>query len=132
MTFASSAVPNAFSLVTAMLAEGTFAPANLAGTWCIFGTSTGTAEVTMIGTVVLDASGNVLSGSYIRSDGGSSTLTGGALTIDSGGLLTGSITGSRDTITLVTGKMHVSTGILAFVGNSTSTEVDFLYCIKGT
>jgi len=146
MSFAAGNASGNFDLVTAILAGGTFTPADLAGTWYIFGASSTTGpnrQATLSGTIVLDASGNVTGGSYVRflpslaplaSASVQATFTGGTLAIDGAGILSGgtATTSIGDNMNLTTGKMHPAKGIMSFVANTTLGELNFLICIKGS
>ncbi len=134
MSFPASTISGEYDLVTAMRAGGTFAPSDLAGTWYIFGSVTsGTNQSTISGTVILDLTGKITGGSYIRSDGGKASFTGGAVTIDGQGILSGNATTDiNDNMNLTSGKMHVSKDIMSIVANTALNEQDFLFCIKGS
>ena len=133
MSFAASTISGKFDLATAIRAGGSFIPSDLAGTWYIYGSSSsGANKATISGMIVLDSSGQVTGGSYIRSDAGMASFTGGTMTIDNTGVLSGSvITNIGDNVNLSSGKMNSSKGIMSFVATNGS-ELDFLICLKGS
>jgi hypothetical protein len=133
MSFAASTISGKFDLAMAIRAGGSFIPSDLAGTWYIYGSSSsGANKATISGTIVLDSSGQVTGGSYIRSDAGMASFTGGTMTIDNTGVLSGSvITNIGDNVNLSSGKMNSSKGIMSFVATNGS-ELDFLICLKGS
>lgn len=136
MSFAAaSAISGKFDLATAIRAGGSFIRSDLAGTWYIYGSSSsGANKATISGTIVLDSSGQVTTGgSYIRADAGMASFTGGTMTIDSTGVLSGSvITNIGDNINLSSGKMHSSKGMMSLVVSTNGSKPDFLICLKGS
>jgi hypothetical protein len=138
MFFVAGSDPSNFDLVTAIRAGGTFAAPDLSGTWWINGASTSVADSTkkstLSGTMILDSSGKVTGGTYTRSDPGGkvSSFTGGTVTIDAAGVLSGSAnTNTGGTISFTAGKMNAAKGMMSLVGDTNSSEHVFLFCIKG-
>jgi hypothetical protein len=134
MFFVAGTDPSNFDLVTAIRAGGTFAVADLSGTWFIDGSSSSstdsTKKATLGGTMILDSSGKVTGGSYMRSDTAgtaSFTLTSGTVTIDNAGVLGG----SAGNMTFTAGKMNAAKGMMSLVGSIGSGEQIFLFCLKG-
>ncbi len=118
--------------VTAIKAGETFAPSDLSGTWHLFGASSGgTGEGTICGTVTLNSSGQIAGGSYTHAYGTVATLTGGALTIDGAGVLSGNATTNIGVnITITSGKMNASKNMLSFVDSTNIGELYFVTAIK--
>lgn len=137
MFFVAGTDPSNFDLVTAIRAGGTFAAVDLSGTWFIYGSSSSstdsTKKATLGGTMALDSSGKVTGGSYTRSDtGAKASFTGGTVTIDPAGVLSGSATtDTGGTISFSSGKMNAAKGMMSLVGDASSGEQDFLFCLKG-
>jgi len=105
---------------SAIKAGGTFATADLAGTWHFFTffdlPSLNDPGWTR-GTVTINSGGTVTSGSFVDSDGFSVTVTGGSLSLSSSGVISGSITSSGGvTSTISQGKMDAGKTTVAFVG----------------
>jgi hypothetical protein len=137
MFFVAGTDPTNFDLVTAIRAGGTFATADLSGTWRVYGSSSSstdsTKKATLSGTVIFDSSGMVTGGSCTRSDTGvKASFTGGTVTINSAGALGGSATtDTGDTISFTSGKINAAKGMMALVGSTGSGEREFLFCMKG-
>jgi hypothetical protein len=118
--------------------DGTSVPPNfttsdLSGTWYIYGASSGgTSEGTIRGTVVLNSSGQVTGGSYNHSDGTVASLTGGAITINGSGVISGAATTDIGVdISIASGKMDSSKNILSFVDSTNYDEFDLIFAVKG-
>jgi hypothetical protein len=107
----------------AIKAVGAFTTANLAGTWHYFNfwdTGPGNDPGWDRGTVTLNSSGTILSGSFVDSDGNAATVTGGSLSLNGSGVITsGSINFSNGvTSTISQGKMDSGKTTAAFVGTN--------------
>jgi len=137
MTFVAGTDPTTYDMVAAIRAGGTFTPADLSGTWSVSGSSINAADstqkATLSGTLTLDSSGKVTGGSYTRSDtGGKITFTGGTVSIDATGVLSGNATtDAGGNITFASGKMNAAKGMMAMVSGTNSGKIDFLFCVKG-
>ena len=136
MFFVASTDSLQYDLAMAIRAGGTFSPADLSGTWRIYGASSSaidsTDKDTLSGTVTINSAGNVTGGSYTRSDGGKASLTGGTVTIDNAGVLGGSATtNTGDNIAFASGKMNAAKGMMSLVGvTAIGGEQVSLFCIK--
>ncbi len=110
-----------------------FTTSDLSGTWYVHGVSSGgTNPGTIRGTVVANSSGQITGGSYIHSDGTVATLTGGALTINEAGVLSGNATTDIGiNISVISGKMEASKNMLSFVDATDFGELDLVIAIKG-
>jgi hypothetical protein len=113
---------------------GTFSVTDPAGTWHIYLVSSGGGnEGTAYGTVVVNSSGQVTSGTLTYSSGTVVTLTGGTLNLNGSGVITGSITTNAGvTITIISGKLDSSKTMASFVGSTNVGELDFVIAIKGS
>jgi len=133
LSFVDSTNYDEFDLITAIKSEGTFTTSDLSGMWYIYGASSGgTSEGTIRGTVVLNSSGQVTGGSYNHSDGTVASLTGGAITINGSGVISGSVTTDIGVdISIASGKMDSSKNILSFVDSTNYDEFDFIFAVKG-
>ena len=139
MFFVAGTDPTNFDLVAAIRAGGTFAVADLSGTWFISGSSSSsidsTQKATVGGKVTLDASGKITGGSYTRTDPAgiiTLALTGGTVAIDNAGVLSGSATTDKGVnINFSSGKMNAAKGMMSLVGDTNSSERVFLFCHKG-
>jgi len=99
----------------------TFSIADLDGTWNFHEFSDAPSPsandpLTSRGTITIDSSGAVTGGSFVDSDGVSGTITGGSLSIDSNGVITGTITGPGFNSTISNGKLDSGKTIGAYVG----------------
>jgi hypothetical protein len=121
-------------LLMAIKGGGTFTQTDLMGTWYfkIFGDSlSANAPFWGSGTMMLDTTGAVTGGTTINDSGVTTTLTGGALTIDSVGQVAGSITLPAGTVeTFAHGKLDAGKTVLAMVNSDPSNRGLFL-AIKG-
>src|SRR5438034_1142324 len=119
-------------LIVAIKTGGSFATADLAGTWQLyaFGDSTVANDPRWDrGTIAVNASGAVVGGSLTRDDASVRTVTGGSLSIDSAGLISGSMTLSNGQSPAVSTKMDV--GKTTFAGvNTDGTTPGFLIAVK--
>ena len=111
---------------------GTFASSDLAGTWHYYSFSDKPAPAAndpgwTRATVTVDGNGNITGGSLVESDKTSATITGGTLSINSAGVITGSEThssGVPPNVTTVTSmfsqlKMDAGKNVVAGVGTDT-------------
>ncbi len=112
-------------LGVATKAGGSFATPDLAGTWAFHSAADepypyANAPGWMVGTIVVNASGTVTGGSVTDTwSGGPTAVTGGALSIDGGGAVTGWFTiGVTNTITIAKGKLDGSKTHLSGVGSN--------------
>ena len=110
--------PVEYAFMTIIKAGGIFSLSDLQGTWYIyFVSSGGSPEGIVYGTLQVDAAGQVKGGTY---QPGSVPFSSGALSINTDGLLSGSITAGATTITITApgGKMNSSKNTISFVGLS--------------
>ncbi len=113
----------------------TFTQADLAGTWyfqVIADSITANAPYWGSGTMIVNATGAVIGGTAVNSGGETKTLTGGSLTIDSAGQVSGSTILSDGIIeSLPYGKLDAGKNILTLV-NSDLAYRGLLVAIKGS
>ncbi|HTZ38807.1 MAG TPA: hypothetical protein VMB77_01520 [Syntrophales bacterium] len=109
-----------------------FTTADLAGLSNTVGVSTGgTNQGIMAGNATLSSSGIVTSGSYTHSAGANATLTGGSLSLDNQGLISGVMnTNVGITSTLLHGKLNASKSFGTFVASTNFGEYDLVTFIK--
>ena len=133
ISFVDSMNDGEFDFIIAIKSGGTFATSDLPGTWYFHGASSGgTAEGTIRGTIVLNSSGQVTGGSYTHSDGAVVSLTGGTITIDGSGVISGSITTDTGVdVSITSGKMDSSKNVLSFVDSTNYDEFDLIFVVKG-
>ena len=96
---------------------GAFATSDLAGTWYFIETadnpdSDDNGPFWSAATVTVDPTGAITGGSFTNSQGHSGALTGGSLSIDANGLVTGTGTSADGSLTFNTGKLDPSKTIL--------------------
>ncbi|NIO20072.1 MAG: hypothetical protein GTN76_04840 [Candidatus Aenigmarchaeota archaeon] len=108
-------------ITVSLRAGGTFSTSDLEGTWSFQFLKVGDAPIQVNrwerGTIVLDANGNVTSGSYIDSDGSSGALDPGPFSISSSGVIS-----NPDVV--FRGTMSPDKNLL--VGTSTDTDGYFI------
>jgi hypothetical protein len=110
------------ALLVSIKGGGTFTQADLAGTWYfqIMGDYTSTnAPIWISGTMAVDATGAITGGTTVNSGGGTEAVTGGTLTIDSAGQVSGTLIHSGFTENLPHGKLDASKTILDMVLSNT-------------
>jgi YVTN family beta-propeller protein len=114
---------------------GTFTQADLAGTWyfqVIADSITANAPYWGSGTMIVNTTGNVIGGTAVNDSGVTKTLTGGSLTIDSVGQVSGTNILSDGTVeSLPYGKLDAGKTILTMV-NSDPAYRGLLVAIKGS
>ena len=107
-------------------ADGSFATSDLGGTWHGYFTEidTGLGEGYWVyATITIDSSGNVTGGSLIYPTG-SRSFTGGSLSLNSGGKLSGTLyTSKPSTITIRDGKMDQEKTIVGFAAGTGSNVI---------
>lgn len=119
-----------FDLVNLIKIQGSFDQSDLTGTWTILGLSSGgVGEGAFHGTVNLDASGNVTGGSATYLDGISVTYSGGALTINTTGIIGGTVTNTNGAISECLGALDPSKSMGTF-GASTRGQFDLVTAIR--
>jgi hypothetical protein len=114
--------PDSHGLMVALKAGGTFTQADLAGTWysMTFGDDPlGNHPEWITGTVIVDTAGVVTAAKSIESTGHVGTCIGGALTIDSAGQVSGSMTCPDSGTSSLHGKLDASKTILTLVNSNT-------------
>jgi hypothetical protein len=117
-----------------------FITSDLAGTWHIFATNGASSNGTPSGNIVqgnlrgmvsFNEFGQVTGGSYARSNGGIASLTGGLVTIDNTGVLSGSATTNLSVNFYIgSGKMDSSKTLISFVATTNNGEFDFFTAIR--
>ncbi len=114
---------------------GSFSTADLQGTWNGYFWETNTKsgeEYWFYGTLEVDDSGNVTRGDYTSSGGATGTYSGGQLSLDENGMLTGTIAAEEGvTITVQNGKMDRSKTIGSFASSSDDGTLDIGMLVKG-
>ncbi len=121
------------TLFIAIKTGGSFVPADLAGTWQIyvFGDSTVANDARWDrGTIDVNASGTVTSGSLTRDDGTARTVTGGSLSVDPSGLVAGSVTLSNGHAPTVSAQLNAFKTLLAGVGLDGMTTPGLMLAVK--
>ena len=100
-------------------AGGSFGTANLAGTWHFYNfwdSPLGNDPGWDRGTLVVNSSGVITDGTLADSNGFSGAVTGGALSLNGNGVLSGSYTAGGITYTISQGKVDVAKTALWYVG----------------
>jgi len=125
-----------FSLVMMMAVCGfsqTFNTSDLEGTWYAYLSETNPALGTywLYGNFTVDNSGGIIGGSYTAPDGTTVSVTGGQMSVDNNGIISGTITAEGDvTGTFPNGKLDQSKTIVSFVGADTNGSLDLGVAIK--
>ena len=126
-----------FSLISLMAFYGSalaFSNSDLEGTWYgyISEANPAVGVYWVYGTFTLDSSGNITGGSYTGPDGTSLEVIGGQMTVDSEGVVGGTIIAEGGlTGIFPTGKMDRSKSIVKFVGYDNNESLDIGVAIKG-
>lgn len=139
--YATDAMDNYMLVAIKQVGEDAFTESDLEGTWYISGSSSGGADGTIRGTIILEAGdtgiANVTGGSYIHSDGTVATLTGGIFPINGEGLLSSGnetpfiTTDTPFTITVIQGKMNNAKDVISYVANTTAGGLEMVFAVKG-
>lgn len=115
------------TLTTSAFAQS-FSTSDFAGNWHAYVTEVDPSSVPPVywlrGNMNVDASGNI-SGTYYGPDSSSVTLSGGQLTLDQKGVVTGSFTAEGQTATIVHGKLDSSKtyGVGVMLGEDGSMDI---------
>src|SRR6185295_11645488 len=125
-----AAAPDLGLLGMALLVKqvGTFAQSDVTGTWRFYSFSdhqSANAPTTARGALTFDSNGNLTGGTQILADGTNIVLTGGSLTINGSGIMSGTLSSNGLTQTLVELQMDTDKTIAVGVG-SDSTGRQFL------
>ena len=117
---------------------GTFATSDLAGTWYLIETAdhpTQNGPFWSAATVTVDATGAITGGMFTNSMGDSGAITGGSLTIDAAGLVSGFGTATNGmeggTITFPHGKLDATKTFLGLAVTEEQGDVGLMIGIKG-
>lgn len=114
--------------------DGSFQTKNLKGTWHGYYMEVDTVSgdaYWIYATLEVNSSGGVTGGSFYGPLGLISTFNGGTLTLDSDGILGGTITTTAgNTATISHGKMDQSKTIVGFVDTTSNSELDVGMFIK--
>ncbi|MDM8523025.1 hypothetical protein QUF80_06585 [Desulfococcaceae bacterium HSG8] len=112
-----------------------FAASDLQGTWYGYFAETNTEtgdKYWFYGTLNADDTGNITGGNYTASGGSAGTYTGGQLSLDDNGILTGTLASSDGTaITIRDGKMDQGRTFGSFVSDSDDGTLDVGMLVKG-
>ena len=125
-----------FSLISLIALYGSalaFSNSDLEGTWYgyISEANPAVGVYWIYGTFTIDSSGKITGGSYTGPDGTSLAVTGGELTVDSEGVVGGTIIAEGGlTGTFPTGKLDRNKSIVAFVGFDNNESLDIGVAIK--
>jgi len=125
-----------FSLISLIAFYGSalaFSNSDLEGTWYgyISEANPAVGVYWIYGTFTIDSSGKIIDGSYTGPDGTSLAVTGGQMTVDSEGIVGGTIIAEGGlTGTFPTGKMDMNKSIVAFVGFDNNDSLDIGVAIK--
>jgi alpha-tubulin suppressor-like RCC1 family protein len=120
-------------LVTALRNGGTFAAADAAGTWRLYGlAASGTGEGSLDGAITLSSAAKVTGGTLHQLPADATTnYTGGALTVTSTGTFTGTLTvGATTAVTIETGKLHSGKQLMTLRGKTATGDRIFLVGVK--
>jgi hypothetical protein len=120
-------------LIVGIKGGGTFATGDLAGTWYFsqFQDRSTNTPMWVSATIAVDATGAVISGSVTDSSDSTFSLTGGSLTIDSAGLVSGSFTVAGGSVTTDHGKLDVNKSTLSLVLTDSVGNVGLIVGTKG-
>ena len=132
--FVSTATDGSMDLGVFFKSGGTFLSQDLEGSWhsyiTIIDASTG-AVFWVYGTFSVDNQGN-MTGSFTAADGTPATITSGALTLDSAGIIGGSFALSipGQTVTIAHGKLDQSKTIGVFVSAEQTGTMAYAWIVK--
>jgi hypothetical protein len=121
------------ALLVGIKGGGTFAQADLAGTWYfqMIGDYTSVnAPIWVSGTITVNTTGAITGGTIVSSPGQTDTVTGGTLTIDSAGQVSGTLIHNGFTESLPHGKLDASKTIFDLVLSNTTGRA-LIVGIKG-
>jgi hypothetical protein len=123
------------ALFVAQKGGGTFAQADLAGTWYFQALEDGlstNAPYWASGTMIVDSTGNVTGGTAVNDSGTVRTFTGGSLIIDGTGQVIGSLVASGGvTGTLPYGKLDTGKSVLTMLSTSSAYRGMFVMAKGG-
>ena len=126
-----------FSIVMMMAVCGfaqNFNISDLEGTWYAYILETNPAVGTywIYGSFTIDSSGNITGGTYNTPDGTTVAVTGGQVSLDNNGIMTGTLTAEGGlTGFFPNGKMDSNKTIISFVGADSTGSLDLGVAIKG-
>lgn len=104
----------------------TFSTADLAGTWRLL-----TRSSTVYGSITLNSAGNVTGGNWTEVGFGSGTYTGGAASLNSQGVLSGSVNTTGGNIhTLLSGNMNINKNLSVLASSSLSKPKESTILVK--
>ena len=117
--------------ILSLLVNEATSTVTLAGEWFLSGSDIG-GNHTWDGTITLDSSGSLTSGTINSSEGPAYTFTSGNLQVASSGKISGSLTDSDATTTSFTMQLNSQKNIMAGEGNSDGNENGLFVFIKKT
>jgi hypothetical protein len=111
-----------------------FQTSDLEGTWHMYMFETDPvagSSYRAYGTFIVDESGNITEGTYIPPVGPTLNVVGGAVSLDSSGVMSGTLEGEGGiTVTFPSGKLDADKNVIAFVANATTGAMDLGVAIK--
>ena len=135
LAFVGSEWPEGRALSVGIKAGGTFTSPDLAGTWYLVELGdhpTANGPFWSAATVTVDATGTITGGIAMNSMGEPVTITGGSLSMDAAGLLSGSATATGGSMTFSYGKLDAGKGVLTMVVTESEGDVGIMVGIKGS
>ena len=135
ISFVGADSNGSLDLGVAIKAGGSFSTSDLAGTWHAYIMETNQAAGTywIYGSFTIDSSGNITGGTYKAPDGTTVAVTGGQVSLDNNGVMTGELTAEGGlTGSFPSGKMDSNKTVISFVGADSNGSLDLGVAIKGS
>ena len=132
MTYVANATTGAMDFGVAIKGEGSFSTSDLEGTWYVYLMESNpvAGSYWLYGSFTVDDSGNVTGGTYNAPDGTAVNVTGGSVSLDSSGVMSGTVDADGLKGTFPSGKMGADKYIMTFIGNDTNGSMDLGVAVK--
>jgi len=133
LTYVANPSTGAMDFGLAIKDGGSFSTSDLEGTWYVYLMETNpvAGSYWLYGSFTVDTSGKVTGGTYNAPDGTAVNVTGGSVSLDSSGVMSGTVEAEGGlTGTFPSGKLDADKSIISFIGNDTNGSMDLGVAVK--
>jgi len=133
LTYVANPSTGAMDFGLAIKDGGSFSTSDLEGTWHVYLVESNpvAGSYWLYGSFTVDDSGNITEGTYNAPDGTTVNVTGGLFSLDSSGVVTGTVDAEGGLKgTFPSGKMGADKYIITFIGNDTNGSMDLGVAVK--